>query len=65
MNYKNLKNIVTSAAFAAGILFVNGCSDPSENAKNEEFPEVSRPSRSKGMSRLSTNTPRGLPPWSR
>ncbi len=40
MNYKNLKNIVTSAAFAAGILFVNGCSDPSENAKNEEFPEV-------------------------
>lgn len=40
MNYKNLKNIVPSAAFAAGILFVNGCSDPSENAKTEEFPEV-------------------------
>ena len=40
MNYENLKIIALSAAFAAGMPFINGCSDSSENKKSEELPEV-------------------------
>ncbi len=40
MNYKNLKVIAPTALAAACALFVNGCSDSSENAKSEEIPEV-------------------------
>ncbi len=40
MNYKNLKVIAPTAFAAACALFVNGCSDSSENAKSEEIPEV-------------------------
>ena len=40
MNYENLKVIALAAGTAACALFVNGCSDSSENKKNEELPEV-------------------------
>lgn len=40
MNYKNLKVFAPTALAAACALFVNGCSDSSENAKSEEIPEV-------------------------
>lgn len=40
MNYKNLKVIAPTVFAAVCALFVNGCSDSSENAKSEEIPEV-------------------------
>lgn len=40
MKYNQIKHLAKTAAFAAVALFVNACSDSSENAKNEEPPEV-------------------------